>query len=124
MKRSQKTLLVVLALALVAVLTLVGCGGSSDPMEGTWKLSGAKASGIEMTVDQLKAVQPNLDMTLECKDGKMKMTSPLLNGEGEGTYKVDGETVTIESDGESMEAKLKDGRLTIEVRGIELYLEK
>lgn len=124
MKRSKKALLVVVALAMVAVLTLVGCSGSSDPMEGTWKLSGAKAAGVEMTVDQLKAVQPNLDMTLECKGGKMTLVSSLITGEGKGTYKVDGEKVTIESDGQSMEATLKDGRLTVEISGVELYLEK
>ena len=124
MKRSQKTLLVIVALALVALFTLVGCGGSSDPMAGTWNLSGAKVAGVEMTADQLQAVQPDLDMTLECNDGKLTLTSSLFSGTREGTYTVNGETVTIESDGQSMEATLKDGRLTIEIGGVELYLEK
>lgn len=111
-------------LATSMVLGLASCGGS-DPMEGTWKVSGGSANGVEVTAEQLESF--GMDMTMKCDDGKITV-SMSQDGEetqeGEGTYKVDGKKVTFESNGETLEGTLDGDTFTFEQSGVTLEMKK
>lgn len=110
-------------LATSMVLGLASCGGS-DPMEGTWKVSGGSAAGQEVTAEQLEAA--GMDMTMKFDDGKVSV-SLSTGGEaedGEGTYKVDGKKVTIESDGQKLEGTVDGDTFTFEQAGVKLEMKK
>lgn len=126
----------VLALILVAMLTigmLVSCG--SDKAAGTWKLTKASAGGQELTAEQLSATGMG-EAKITLKDGKA--TVEMLGQTAEGTYKVDGDNVTIStsaaststddasatSAAESITGTIKDNQLTIEQSGTSMTFEK
>lgn len=111
-------------LATTMVLGLASCG-SSDPMEGTWKVNGGSAGGQEVTAEQLESF--GMDMTMECKDGKITVSMSQdgeESQEGEGTYKVDGDKVTLESNGDTMEGTLDGDTFTFEQSGVTLEMKK
>lgn len=119
MKKNVSKILVALLL-MTALMALVSCGGGSDSQfVGTWNAVKVEASGIEMTMDDIGMT---FSITFE-KDGKVTATT---NGEsdGEGTWEEDGDTVTIESAGETSTGTLADGTLTLEISGVTFYLEK
>ena len=93
-------------------------------MEGTWKVSGGSANGMEVTAEQIEAT--GMDITMEFKDGKVS-ASIFKDGEsedGEATYKVDGDKVTMESDGEKLEGTLDGDTFKIEQAGVTLEMKK
>lgn len=133
MKRVISIALVVLFVAAL----LVGCGGSSDPV-GSYKIKsvGGKAikdmindelEGSGMSVDDyLKMV--NIDsledmITLELKsDGTAAFT---ISGTAEtGTWKQEGDKLTITIDGDAQEAKLSGSELTFKVDNQEYVFTK
>ena len=124
MKKTAKTV-VVLALVALMALALVACGGGSNGIEGTsWGLAGGKAAGIEVSKDQLTTViGDTADMSFSFKaGGKFTMDAGGLSEEG--TYKLDGNTLTMESGGSEMTASIDGNRMTMEISGIELYFDK
>lgn len=127
----MKKLLAVLlaAIACVACMALVGCGGA----EGTYKFESMTMTYGDETVT-IKAGDEFQGMTFEKdmmiielkKGGKCIMTSSMY-GEAEteeGTWKKDGDTITITSNNMTQNIQLKDGKLIINMEGTEVVLSK
>lgn len=119
----------IIAALLAAVLLLgafIACGGvgGNSRIVGTWKLTKAKISGIEVPTDRFGV---DVSFTFE-KDGSCSVTGlnqgqPLKNVK----WTFDGSTVQIGTGGSNtIEMEYKDGTLKmIESRtGVELIFEK
>ena len=110
----KKTICAVLLCALVLSLALAGCGGGgpSSGLAGTeWSLSSVEANGIQVEGEMLSQFASS---SLKFEQGKFTMN---LNDESaEGTYTVNGKTVTLTVSGEDATATLQDdGSLKLEL---------
>jgi hypothetical protein len=92
-----------------------GGGGNADKIVGTWELT--KIMGVE--TPPAKGKDP---LTFEfSKDGKVKM------GPGEGTYKLDGDKLSMTLGGDTKEATIKTldaGKLVLSQDGVDMELKK
>lgn len=119
----KRTLAIVLAAVMLLAL-LAGCG-KADPNIGTYKLSGAMGLTLEefagiagMTEEEAAEM---VQMELKAK-GVMEIT---FDGETEtGTWKAEGETLTLEDAGETITGTIQDGVITIEIEGESMTLTK
>lgn len=121
----MKKLLVLLMSLLVAV-TLTGCSSSSsNSAAGTYELTQVENGGVTITSDDelWKTYTSGMEatMTLE-NDGSCSVS--LFGQTGEGTYEVDGSTVTITIEGDAQEFKLDGDQLSAELDGTKLIFEK
>lgn len=115
--------------ALMAVLcmfaAMVGCG-QEDPILGTWKADKVKASGVEIKLDEF-AEQLGQDqlknITFTFEEGG-KVTGNVADLSGEGTWKADGDTYTMDLDGQAMDVTLEDGNLVFEQEGAQFICVK
>jgi len=85
----MKSSLVCLILVLCSI---IGCGGSSDPMVGTWKLQPNPEVQSKMPAGE------SFDATVEFKADKtftVNMAIGSRKDELEGTYTLDGKTLTM-----------------------------
>ena len=139
MKRIVSLTLVVL---MVAAL-FVGCG-SSDSLDGTYKLKAIDGKNVKeyftaiaekggetlQTVLDFMGIDENtLDnlMTLVLKsDGTFSLNSKMDAEEKsyDGTWTQDGDKLTLTMDNEPQEFTLKDGELTLELKGMTMTLGK
>lgn len=79
------------------MLSLVACGG--DAVQGTWKLSKGYVGEIEVKQEQLqKAGVGGTCFTF--KDGKVEISMDSSAEISEGTYTLEGNNLTITSEGE------------------------
>ena len=141
MKRIVSLTLVVLMIAAL----FVGCG--SNGPEGTWKvktIDGEKYSEyVDAMVslftafagDELKMSESEIKSLFE-KAGSFTLkadgTAESIDLDEEtmtettktGTWKLDGEKITITIDGSAIEGTLKDGKITVEEDGHTMVLEK
>lgn len=89
-------------LAVLMLAALVACGskgsGSSSPLAGTWKLTKARVSGVEVTAEQMG-----------------QSISFTFNADGTATMTANGES----QDGLNWE--LKDDVVKLSVQGMNLY---
>lgn len=118
MKRRRGLLL---ACLMVLALVLAGCGGE-DKLAGTkWKLVKYEAQGITMEGDALKTLG---DVNMEFVDeAVVKMT--LLGGLSmEGSYAVEGDTVTIEYLDQPIDFQRNGNQMSAEYNGETMVLEK
>jgi hypothetical protein len=101
-----------LAATLLSAVLLAGCSGG---VEGTYVSTEKDSDGT-------------FEMALKLDDGKATMTMSGTGGGSmtspEGTYKVDGDQVTITIDGDAQVFTLKGGKLTGRVMGEDLTLSK
>ena len=118
MKKFTKIMSLVLAIMMVAVL-FVGCGGGEggNSIVGKWEIK-EEAEGMEVS------------MVFNFKsNGDFEMTSE-MNGSAlvseEGTYKVEGDKITMNIDGEESTSSFSiDGnKLTISEDGSEIVLTR
>ncbi len=141
MKRIVSIALVVLMIAAL----FAGCSGSSSP-EGTYKIKsingkdvksyfkesmGALAGeGEEITDEQIDAILAlmginNIDefvtFTLE-EGGNFKAS--MMGEEQTGTWKLEGDKLTMTIDGDDATGTFKDGEITIEMEGESMVLAK
>jgi len=113
-----------LALCLVAILAMtcfVGCGQT-----GTYKLDSIEVAGQSYSIssDEVKQMGLTADaMTIELKSGG----KAVLTANGEKTdaeYKISGSTITLSADGDSYDATIDGGKITIEYSGVKMVLKK
>ena len=131
---SRKFLLVgVLGVALVLCMcALCACssGGQDDAQlqknfQGTWKLSGMSESGQEYGEDDIALIQAlGGDCVLTLNEDK-SMNFEYFGENETGTWEVkDASTANLKSGLDTVECKLKDAKLTIEVDGASLTFAK
>lgn len=83
------------------VLSLVACGG--DDLVGKWEVKDDMGLGITMVLEFTK---DQIDMFGMKVDYKVKGNTIIVEAEGEEgemEYKIDGDTLTLTVEGESME---------------------
>ena len=123
MKRMKTPVL--LSLFLAAAILLAACSsatGGTDAMTGTWELSSAEASGITLSKEALSSMGLSESLTMDFNGGKF--TANFAGETGEGTYKIDGDKVTMTAEGEDMVGTLVDNELRIEESGATLIFTK
>ena len=115
-----------LLLTLIAVMSLVACGGgdskNTDLTGTTWALSGGSQG--DTTVD--KATLESLfggEMTYTFNEGGT-VTAAAAGLEAEGTWTQDGTTVTIDMDGQSTPMTLDGDKMLLEQGDITVEFTK
>ena len=134
MKRIVSITLVVLMIAAM----FVGCGSSSP--EGLYKIktvngksmmdSLKEEAGDEMTEEQIKALLSFLGIdnieeaiTFELKaDGTLSVK--MMGEESTGTWKVEGDKITMTIDGDSVTGTYASGKITVKMDDQEMVLAK
>ena len=121
----KKRMMLLLAMILT-VLTLAACGGSkTSPVVGTWKATTVSVSGVSVDVDEYLKQSGNEDVKMEMvleKDNTMSIN--IAGQSGEGTWKLDGSTLTLTIDGDSLDTTYEDGKITMDLSGVSMTLEK
>jgi len=89
---------------MLCVTLLAGCGGGGGDNGG---LSGKYVlTSMEMDGEDLSAIYAEMGMSMESMylefKGGGKCTIAIMDEAGEGTFKVDGKTVTVSADGEEL----------------------
>ncbi len=127
-KTTSKILSLVLVLVMAAAL-LSACGGGSAGPEGTYRIKSMDYGDTTLDYDTLKsfAALAGVDIDdlfrLELQSGGKALM--IADGdESEGTFTVNGSTVSITFDGETVDAQLDGNTLTIEEDGTKMVFEK
>lgn len=122
----KKKIAVILTAMLMVVFALTACGGSkADPVVGTWNATKIKMAGMEITLEEFaEQTGQEISMSLEfTADGKIKADAMGQTSDGEWKAKDDGKyDVTL--DGETEELALEDGKLTLDIEGVQAVFEK
>ncbi len=130
MKKFSKMLSLVLVLA--CMLTLVACGGGNDTAAaGTYKLETIEMQGMTMNLEELAAAAQvdadsfKVELVLN-SDGSFKLDMDAIDPTTsmEGTWKSKGNNVVMTVDGETVEAPLKDGVITMAEDGMSMTFKK
>ena len=117
----MKRTLALLLFLIVSISLFAGCGGSgNDPaLTGKYTLVAYEQDGEEILtemVDMLKEfgiAEDNFEMYLEFQSGgKFKLVS--FDEEQKGTFKVNGTTVILSTDGEDLKGKMEGNTIIIE----------
>lgn len=109
-----------LACLLVLALALVGCGGDEKLAGTKWKLVKFESQGVTMEGDALASMG---DLGMEfVDDTTVKMS--LMGMSIEGTYAVEGNTVTIEYFDQPIAFQRNGNQLSAEYDGEAMVLEK
>ncbi len=125
----KKTLTILLAaLLLLSLLAACGGGGSgsgSSKYEGTYLTSRIDSWTVQEYADLLEISLEEAQefIKLELKSGGK--AAFISDGESEDcTWKVDGEKITIEAQGEKLEGTIKDNVISLDLDGEVLELTK
>ncbi len=125
--RNTKTTVLTVLMALVMTFCLAACGNSDKPEDTdltgtTWALSGGSQGGT--TVD--KATLENLlggEMTYTfAEDGKV--TLALSGAEVEGTWSQDGNSVSLDIQGDTGTMTIDGDKLLLEQSGVTVEFTK
>ena len=125
MKSAKKIVLAALMVAMLA-FALCACGGSN--VDGTYVVTESNGQSVDAALEQYKAA--GLEMTAEqlctitLSDGKNFKMTVLGNDLGSGTYEVSGETLKFTADGQSVDATIKDGEISISIGGQSMKCKK
>ena len=130
MKKFSKMLSLVLVLA--CMLTLVACGGGNDTAAaGTYKLETIEMQGMTMNLEELAAAAQvdadsfKVELVLN-SDGSFKLDMDAIDPTTsmEGTWKSKGNNVVMTVEGETVDAPLKDGVITMAEVGMSMTFKK
>ena len=117
------------------VYCLSGCSGQTldrssvdkniDIVEGSWNLTKGYAGDTEVSLENLQEAGM-ADTTFTFKDGKVNISMGDTNETSEGTYSLDGTTVTISAEDEevSYTGTIAEDVLTISQDNLKLVFEK
>lgn len=121
----KKRMMLLLAMILT-IFALAGCGGEkTSPAVGTWKATTVSVSGVSVDVDEYLKQSGNEDVKMEMVLNKDNSMSIDMAGQtGEGTWKLDGSTLTLTIDGDSLDTTYEDGKITMDLSGVSMTLEK
>lgn len=127
MKHTKQTA-VSLLMALILMLSLAACGGGDTSAAGTYKLTSMDLEGMSMDIKQLEELSGvKMNITLELKkngDFTLDMAALDESDSLSGTWKADGNNLTLTSDGEDVTGTL-DGKTLVLKQGSEsLTFEK
>ena len=123
MKHVQpKLLALVMALVLALGLTACGGGGGSDLSGTTWALSGGSQGGVTIDQDTLESLFGG-EMTYTFEEGGTVVLS-LAGVSVEGTWSQDGNTVTLDVQGDTGTMTLDGDTLTMEESGVTVEFTK
>ena len=113
MKKTNK--IIALFAAMVMVLSIaVGCGSKAGDAAGTWNMTSMSYADTDMPMDGI-----GITIALELNtDGSMKLTTstPMVSSEGvsrTGTWKQNGNKVSITLTGETMDGEVSGNTLTL-----------
>ncbi len=110
-----------LSCVLALALALVGCGGEEKLAGTKWKLTKYTAQGVTMEGDALAALG---NVNMEFVDESTVKMSMLGGVSLEGSYSVEGDTVTIEFYGQPVGFQRSGHTLSAEYEGETMVLEK
>lgn len=113
MKRTIKSITAVLVVLTLCLGLIAGC--ASNPIVGRWKAVSASAMGMAVDMDKVGSLEMEFYGDGTCiayDDGEASGKSNYTDN-GDGTYTVDGQTLT-----------LKDGKLEMTVLGITVVFAK
>ena len=118
----KKTIAILLALTLCAAM-LAACGGGKG-LSGKYKLTSMTEDGVTVVESGFAEWGFSADeFYLEFLDGtKFKMV--MIGETHEGTYKLDGKTLSLTVDGDKTEAKIDGSKITLEESGSTMIFEK
>ena len=133
----KRIVAITLVVIMVAAL-FVGCGSSSP--EGLYRVKTMNGQSLKdammaemgsgATEDQLNAFLQLMGIeklediiTFDLQSGG-KVVASMMGEKTEGTWKVDGEKITITIDGDAQEGTFKNGEITIEEDGMKMVLAK
>ena len=110
--------LISILLTLAMALSLCACGGPKydESLMGVYTCYAVEMLGIEMKADEVLSQTSTLELK---QGGKAKMN--IEGTSGSVKYTLDGETITMDIDGETATGTLKDGVLNIEIMSMNMY---
>ena len=117
----KRKLTVVLACMLLCMLVIAGCGGSSEGVVGTWKLTSMESNGETVGEEMLN--QASIEMTFTFEEGD-QFSASLMGSTVEGTYTLEGSKLTMTVDGEPAEAELSGNTFVVEESDIRMIFTK
>ncbi|MBE6722410.1 lipocalin family protein [Caproicibacterium amylolyticum] len=137
MKKTQKSVFLLLLAICFSVSLLAGCGTAANQLVGTWKFEKLTSSGHEITASALQAMTvptasvpsrddfyKNLTQTsLNFQDGG-KVTVQAGSVAKTGTWKQDGEKITITDVDTPYILTLQNNKLSLEQGGAIFVFQK
>ncbi len=127
--KNMGKLIAVLACALALCFALAGCDSNTDQykknFQGNWELSGLTEGDTtynESDLSMLKSWGMNVTLSMN-EDGTMAIDYFGETAEGNWEAK-DANTVTLKMLGDSVDGKLSDGVLSVEVEGASMQFKK
>lgn len=122
----MKKWIAVMLVALMA-LSLIACGGKSDGVVGTWKLSDGTDEQSKQAVELMKAFGMEMKITFK-EDGTGSMETS-MGGETQAvaftyTYENGTLTMTETESGSSIDARIDGNKLIMEQDGAGLIFKK
>ena len=133
MKKSVWAKMLSLALVFVCVIGLAACGGGGDTSAaGTYRLQTIEMSGMSMDLEQLAETAgvsaDDMAINLDLKsDGNFALDMSALDAADmsmSGTWEASGSNIKLTVEGETINATLKDGVITLAEEGVSMTFKK
>lgn len=118
----MKKLVTICLAAIMMMSLLTACGGKSDANVGIYKVESLGGKTVEEYKEATgEDISDQFQLELK-KDGEGIVT--VQSEETAITWKLDGEKLSLTENGDTLEAALKDGKVTMDLNGIEVVLAK